>query len=386
MRVAVVAYSGIYPIHIGGPGNVGYFLAKEFGRLGHPTTLFVRGRNREEISILETAEESRLENVKVVPIQLDYGSGSLLNPFLLFRKLVESCMELSSADFDAVLYNSPPIDIAVLFPLVCKIRGSKQAIILHGLLHSHGLLYHNFLGRFIIRFHKRWFDSVVTPGGFTKRRSLPCGFNNDEIAVIPNGIPLEEIEKASPIDLEGSPRIIHAGVLSRRKGIETLLRSIPQIAETYPETRLYLVGDGPERASLEHLSDTLGIRDRTEFVGFLSDTKEVFDYYKSCDVFVMTSHKEAFGITLLEAMACNIPVIATNIEGAPRMLVRNGNNGFLFPVGDHEALSGAVLKVLGSKTLRELFVKRNNQLVRSEFSWESIASRYIEMFKNLTLG
>lgn len=384
MRVGIVAFSGIYPIHIGGPGNVAYFLAKEFGRMNCETTLFVRAKNRKEILAFKNMPEfNQLENVDVIPIMLDYRSRTLLNPFVILAKIVEASLKLHQEDFDIVFHNSPPIDIGVLFPLLCRVSNSKQVILIHGLFHSLGMLHRNPLGRFLIRIYRRLFDGIIVPGELPEGDRLPCGFKRDQVLVIPNGIPLEEIEEAHPIDLEGHPRIVHTGVLSRRKGIDTLMKAVSQLVEIYPDIRLYLVGDGPERENLADLSRLLGIENHVKFVGFVSDTRDVFRYYKSCDVFVMPSHKESFGITLAEAMACRTSIVASDIDGAPRMLVRNGINGFLFPAGDWKTLSRRLNELLADKALQERFAEFNYSMIREQFTWEIIASRYVSVFEDL---
>lgn len=387
MRLGIVAFSGMYPINIGGPGNVAYFLAREFGKLGHEITLFVRGKDQEEMLAFERMKEfSDLKSVSVIPIEIDYRFRTLANPLLLSSKVIEASLKLHERDFDIILYNSPPIDIAAFFPTVCRLKGIKQTIIFHGLFHSHGLLYNNIPGRLLIRFQRRHFNAAFTPGDFPEDAPLPCGFERGQVTVIPNGIPLEEIETSSPADLDGYPRILHTGVLTKRKRVDTLIKATSRIIGNHPDIRLYLVGDGPERERLERLSQSLDVEDHVVFVGFLKDTRDVFRYYKSCQAFVMPSHKEAFGITLAEAMACGVPVIASDIHGAPRMLLKHGENGFLFPVGDWKTLSEQLLELLEKEDLRTRFVKRNLHLVREHLTWETIALKYMTVFNDLLNG
>ena len=113
-----------------------------------------------------------------------------------------------------------------------------------------------------------------------------------------------------------------------------------------------IVGDGPLRAGLEARAGELGIAGRVHFAGFRDDVPEILP---ALDVLLFTSKEEGLGSSILEAWACGVPVVATAAGGIPE-LVRDGETGLLAPVGDAEALAGAVGRVLSDPALRAALV------------------------------
>ena len=121
-----------------------------------------------------------------------------------------------------------------------------------------------------------------------------------------------------------------------------MLRAFAQAA--VPNAYLVFAGDGPERAKLDRIASELGISDRVRFLGFLNQS-ELPAAYRSADVFVLPSLFEPFGLVVNEAMLCGLPVVVSDRVGAKFDLVRNGENGYVYPAGNLEALA-AILRDL----------------------------------------
>jgi glycosyltransferase involved in cell wall biosynthesis len=147
--------------------------------------------------------------------------------------------------------------------------------------------------------------------------------------------------------VEGLPIVLFAGKLIRRKNPIRLLEALAATVDDHglPMANLIYVGDGPLRPQLEERLDALDLRRYVKILGFKNQT-ELPDYLGLCDLFVIPSENEPFGLILNEAMSAGKAVIATDEVGGARDLVGDGSNGFVIPAGDTEALRKALFKAL----------------------------------------
>ena len=168
-----------------------------------------------------------------------------------------------------------------------------------------------------------------------------------EVVVIPN--PVTPFEIKQQVTSNMASVIVAVGALEREKGFDLLLRSLAQITAKHPNTILRILGEGTQRTYLESLRAELGLNNQVYLPGRV---KNIFSELSKADLFVMPSRIEGFGNALCEAMACGLPVIATDCMG-PREIVRNGIDGLLVPVGDVKALANTISDLLENKQQRE---------------------------------
>src|SRR5262249_36047937 len=147
-----------------------------------------------------------------------------------------------------------------------------------------------------------------------------------------------------------------------------------------PNKRLCIVGEGPLRKELEHLAEQLGEKDSVSFFGFRDDR---ICLLKGFDVFVLPSKLEGIPRCLLEAMAANVPVIATDIPGCAA-LVRHGKTGMLFHVDDQSDLADKLLLLLADSELRNLLTIAARGLVEREHSAKEMAKQYADLYLEIT--
>jgi len=139
-----------------------------------------------------------------------------------------------------------------------------------------------------------------------------------------------------------------------------------------------MCGDGPERADAETLASALGVSDDVIFAG-QQPQSTVKEYLSIADLLLLPSQSESFGLVALEAMACEVPVIATRVGGLPE-LVDDGTTGLLFPVADVDAMSAAAIRLLSNPTERRDFGRRGRQAAISRFSAEMIIPQYEALY------
>jgi len=136
----------------------------------------------------------------------------------------------------------------------------------------------------------------------------------------------------------------------RYKGIEDVIRALPHIAARFPSVCYDVVGDGDDRSRLEALATSLGVRDRVHFAGWVTE-QDLASHYRQCDVFVMPSRNEGFGIVFLEAMQFGKPIVAGRHGGSPEV-VEDGECGFLVENGAIDELTSCLCRLLGDDDLR----------------------------------
>lgn len=205
----------------------------------------------------------------------------------------------------------------------------------------------------------------------------------DRISEIPLGVDIERFAPSRRTNDDRSPfHAFFVGGLDRAhafKGVPVLLSAIARV----PELRLRIVGDGDLRSAYERRTHDLGIADRVEFLGAVSDA-ELPEIYRSADVLVLpsTARSEAFGIVLLEAGASGIPVIASDLPGV-RSVVVDGATGLLVPPGDAAALAERLAMLARDHGRARRMGAAGRDRVVARYDWERVVNRWVEEYHNV---
>jgi glycosyltransferase involved in cell wall biosynthesis len=165
---------------------------------------------------------------------------------------------------------------------------------------------------------------------------------------------------------DGSRRLLYVGRLGPTKGLPILLEALSTLKSSQGGLSLTIVGDGPDRISLEEMAATLGVGEMVRFVGYQSQ-EEVRDQLRHTDVFVLPSFAEGVPVVLMEAMAAGVPVVGTRVAGTSE-LVEEGVNGFLVPPGDVASLAERIAQLLGDAQLRTRLGAAARTKVEQEFN------------------
>ncbi len=202
-----------------------------------------------------------------------------------------------------------------------------------------------------------------------------------EIEVIPNFIDLEKFKKTSKdhfrkaICPNGEKLLVHTSNFRKVKRVDQVIRIFSKVNEVMP-SKLLLVGDGPERANIESLCRELGTCQDVRFLGKISDVQEVLSV---CDLFLMPSESESFGLAGLEAMACEVPVVSSDVGGLPEMN-EDGYSGFVCRVGDVDQMVEKSLEILSSEDNLDSFKKQ--ALARAKkFDISKVLPVYEELYQ-----
>lgn len=195
------------------------------------------------------------------------------------------------------------------------------------------------------------------------------------IKMIPNGVDVPACSAGCPVSDTPPTRLLFSGRLAEGKNIAFLLETLAGIREF--SWKLVLVGDGPERKSLENLAVRLGISAHVKFEGWIK-REEMASRLANTDIYVYPSKQEGMPNTVLEAMAAGLPVVAHPIEGIED-IITNGVNGFLAPLGDKEIFAAQIAKLAKDHGLARRIGAAARRHVAENYSWSSTARAYISL-------
>lgn len=195
-------------------------------------------------------------------------------------------------------------------------------------------------------------DRVLVPSRYSARMATRCyHIPPDRIDVVPEAIDLERLRALRDMPPKrsergtGGPTILSVARQYPRKDTATLLRALPRVLASHPQTRLRVIGGGPELPGLRALARELGCSSSVTFAGAVPDDATVQRAYLEADVFCLPSRQEGFGIVFVEAMSAGLPVVAARAGATPEV-VRHGSTGLLVPAGDETALADALAHLL----------------------------------------
>ncbi|WP_034387624.1 N-acetyl-alpha-D-glucosaminyl L-malate synthase BshA [Deinococcus sp. YIM 77859] len=169
--------------------------------------------------------------------------------------------------------------------------------------------------------------------------------------------------------------IVHVSNFRPVKRVEDVVQVFARVASEIP-ARLLMIGDGPERPRAFELAGQLGVLGRTQFLGSFPDVQTVLGI---SDLFLLPSSNESFGLAALEAMSCEVPIVAARAGGIPEV-VEDGVTGFLAPVGDVDAMADAALRVLRDSQLYLSMGAAGRQAALTRFHPDRIVPRYLAAY------
>jgi N-acetyl-alpha-D-glucosaminyl L-malate synthase BshA len=231
-------------------------------------------------------------------------------------------------------------------------------------------------------------DAVTAVSAYLREetyRAFGCG--NCDVRVVPNFVvtadyypPTDDSCRRALVPKgagESRRVLVHVSNFRPVKRVLDVVQIFAAVRKALPAT-LVLVGDGPERDAAEHEVDKLGLQ---QDVRFLGKVQNVGDVLRGADLFLLPSATESFGLAALEAMACGVPVVASAAGGIPEV-VKDGETGFLAPVGDVAGMAERALRILKNPAEHER-VKRNAAARAVEFSADRVVPLYEKVYRDV---
>ena len=207
------------------------------------------------------------------------------------------------------------------------------------------------------------------------------------VEVIPNFINAEDYQRREneALRAELAPRgeklLMHVSNFRPVKRIGDCIHAFAKIKPHLP-ARLVLCGDGPERAGAEKLAQEYGLADDVLFAG---QVPNIADYLSVADLLLVLSETESFGLAALEAMACEVPVIATNTGGLPEVVI-DGENGYLVSLADTQTIADRAIEILSDEKKQQAMGRRGREWAVEQFNTERVIPQYERLYERVING
>lgn len=229
-------------------------------------------------------------------------------------------------------------------------------------------------------------DGVTAVSESLRRETITHFSPTREISVIPNFVDPQRFKPTGePVvrhfAQEGESLVCHISNFRPVKRVLDVVEVFRRLQERVP-ARLLMVGDGPERSRAEAFCREHGLCDRVIFLGHLPNLETVLG---GCDLFLLPSESESFGMAALEAMASEVPVIATRTGGLPEV-VEDGEAGYLLPVGAVEEMTERAVEILSDPEKRRRMGERAREIAIERFSAERVIPLYVDFYDRVLAG
>lgn len=244
----------------------------------------------------------------------------------------------------------------------------------------------NFFMRQMLRYSFRKADAITVLTEIALKEVSKL--TDKKVKLVHFGVDLEKFRKReSPYRQKGSLRIGSIRTLSSKYGVEDLLRAFAILVKSVPGLHLDIVGDGPQRKYLESLVKESGTTNQITFHGYISQTTEsekYLDLLNSFDVFVIPSvlDSETFGVAAVEASACSIPVVGTNVGGLPGV-IDHMQTGLIVPKQNPEELASALHQILSNAKLRQEMGTKGRQKCERLYNWDDNLTSMMKVYRDV---
>ncbi len=371
-----------YPTY-GGSGVVATELGKSLAQRGHKVH-FITYALPMRLTGLGNNENEYIENIFYHEVEM---SSYPLFEFPLYSMALASKMvevtRFEKLDILHAHYAIPHATSAVLAKQILEKDFDTQVKIITT-LHGTDITLVGLEKSFepLMKFSIESSDGVTAVSEYLKQETLQNYGVKKEIEVIHNFV---DIEAFRPIDNKrfrkllapnGEKLLVHVSNFREVKRVRDAVQAFKLILDTGIKARFLFVGDGPDRSICQALARDLGIIQHTQFLGKQSELAAILG---SSDVFLIPSGNESFGLSALEAMACGVPVVSSDVGGLTELNV-DGVTGFVVPMGDIKELAAKTLQILTDEGLQKRMAEAALKHARTDFTKERIVKKYEDTY------
>jgi glycosyltransferase involved in cell wall biosynthesis len=361
-----------YPF-IGGVENYVYYLSRELVNLGHNVKVVCANEPKVEANQnVDGVEVARLNYLFKV-------ANTNITPNLPFK--------LSGEEFD-IIHTHVPTPWSADWSRITANRKNKPLVVTyHNDIIGSGLANHiaNFYNKTALKKLLNRADRIIiTQPNYLNYSPYLSSYEN-KVEVIPNGV---DVDKFKPINIEKKQNTLFFLSLLDEfhgyKGLDYLLEALKIVRKSISDVKLIVGGKGVLMDHYIKKAKSMGLKDNVEFHGFIPDESMAM-YYTQANVFVLpsiSSLQEGFGIVALEALACETPVITTDIVGVSADL-KEKNAGLSVAPKNSEELAEAIIKLLGNDELRIMMGVNGRNLVKANYTWKGIARKMEKVYYEL---
>jgi len=377
MRICIVC--PVYHTGLGGIGRQAVNLSEELHKRG--INLFVITRKLKGVPSFSSEVESvKIWAFRPTIYRIEAKTISNLLTSISFSLNLLSTLIKKRKEYDLVHFHGASIPLLITIPflkflkkkVISKISSAKLGIEAGSFYGRYG-----FLGKIFIHILRN-VDAFVAISEEIKDGLLTDGYEQSRIYRIPNFVDISIFYPERKKETTDKT-VIFAGALDKRKGADILLEAWKDVSKTFSHGYLIILGNGHMKASLKMKAEDLGISNRVTFAGQVNN---IPDYFRKADLYVLPSLQEGLPNSLLEAMACGLPVITSRIGGVVD-IVEDGKSGILVEPGDISGLASAMVRLLKDAESRQRLGAEARKRIVEGFLIDRIADEYIKLYKKL---
>lgn len=364
------------PHLLGGTERVVYEVSKRMIKHGHEVTvLTLSDHGHEEFSQEEGISIHRIPGVSLTKL---VGAQLTVSPF----SLTETNRILRYIQPDIIHAHNLYFNLTAVAPVVKRWRHLPLVTTLHlprmrygrAMLDGIISLYQRTVCEFIVRSSDRL---TAVSKSVLKHAIEDLKIPPSKITIIPNGVDASVYAPGS--HRSENPVITYVGRLIGNKGPQYLIQAAPKILKSHPEVHIHIVGEGPLKNYLMKQVATEKLENNVHFLGNVADTIPIL---QGTSIFVRPSLAEGMSLAILEAMACGLPVVASNLEGNAE-IVENNITGFLVPPADSGALGEAVEYLLSNPEIAMEMGRKARKKTEKSYDWQRIADLTLAIYSSL---
>lgn len=278
-----------------------------------------------------------------------------------------------------VIHAHSHLYFSTIFCALVRMIGSSPLVVTnHGLISQTAPMW---LQQIYVPTIGRWIysvaDKVICYTETERGQLINLGIESERISVIHNGVNTDQF--VPPKSTLPKKEVLWIGKYVPGKGVEYLLRGFQRFSRNFPDYTLLMIGRGPQRDDCLKMIDDLCLTEKVILKDFVQN-KELPDVYRQSSIFVLPSLEEGVPRTILEAMACGVPVVCTEL---PQLVDIVTGSGILVPVKDSEALAEALIQIVTDPDRARQLGENGRDRVTSDFSWEDTVRKTLELYEEV---
>ncbi|RKY81512.1 glycosyltransferase family 4 protein [candidate division KSB1 bacterium] len=238
--------------------------------------------------------------------------------------------------------------------------------------------------RYLLKYSLNKADCVTATSRVLTAETKKYLTSSKPLHTIPFGVDLHRFKSEKQHEVRDE---IVAGIVKNLEpvyGYETLIKAFSIVVRSNPNIKLLIIGKGSLEGKLKKQCKALNIEKNVEFAGYISN-KNVPEYLNKMDMFILPSLQETFGVSAVEASACGLPVIASDVCGLPEVVINN-KTGLLVKKGDPEALAEAIIKLADDRELRRKMGKAGRYFIKKNYKWDDNAEEMDKLYNIIIKG
>jgi glycosyltransferase involved in cell wall biosynthesis len=359
-----------------GIGNYVYNLSKKFIENGHKVTIITRGSwNKTHREFIDGVEVIKVQFVPIYPFYI-HLHGIFVNK--IFRS-VEPQIDIVHihSPLPPIIETSLPIITTVHTPMLVDFSYVKITSLYSILSKISAKLVSYSIELKLVQTS----DIVTTVSKSIAQELKKYYVDTDRVVVIGNGVDEEFFVPAQKGIENGNKYIVYAGRIEREKGLFDLIECGKYICDQRSDISFLLAGKGRDLEALKKKVKKLGLQDKVIFLGQMG-RDQLVRLYQQSTIFAFPSYHEGLPTVLLEAMACGLPIIATNVRGN-RDLISPGKNGILVSPRSPKEMADAISMLLNDDEMRKELGKNARKTIEEKFTWDIVSTKILHCYESL---